>query len=415
MKIDGSFNTKGTVIGDNTIMTPSFVTADWVNTFLSGDLDTADKKLLGYYLRVPEANAIINYRAQVFASMIVRMRNIKTQKEVEQHNVLNLLKNPNPIQNFAEFAQQSSILKDIFGNGYMHPVFSKDATMTKTLWNLPSMDTEIIPQDDKVILFNKTKVEEVIKEYQFEYFSGQIKYPPEEIIHFNETQVRTDKDASDYLKGTSKLNALTQACENILTAYEARGILQGNSPMGIIVNQTKDSDGTIPMIPDDKDEIQKSLNQKYGLTRKKWQYLVTNASLDFVSMAVDISKLKLFEEVEDDQGAIADSYSFPIELFKPNATHANKQQAKKQLYQDATIPEATNWLEMMSKGLGLLDIGLELYPDFSHIQVLQDDLVSRTTMWQKASLALKHPFDTGVISKDEYRLNLAKVGIELKP
>jgi phage portal protein BeeE len=400
---------------------PTFMPVDWVNAFLSGELDTPDKKLLGYYLRVPELQAIINYRAQVFASMIVRMRRIDSKKEVEKHNILDLLQNPNPIQNFEEFAQQASIQKDIFGNGYSHPIFGTDPSNSQAIWNLPSCDAEIIPSTNitsgKGIVFNQTEVEEIIKEYQFEYFQGQITYPPEEVIHFNDIQIRFDKEESDYLKGLSKINALTQACENIVTAYEARGILQGNSPMGIIANQTKDQMGTTPMNPDDKKEVQEKMRKQYGLSRKKWQYLVTNASLDFISMAVDINKLRLFEEVNEDQGAIADAYSFPIEIFQPGTTFANKEQAKKQLYQDSIIPEATNWLQMLSKGLGLIDKGLELFPDFSEVPVMQDDLEKRTKMWNTATMSVDRIVKLGgeanfvYLSNEEVRDILKRIGM----
>ena len=100
----------------------------------------------------------------------------------------------------------------------------------------------------------QTDIKEIVKHYEFTFDNKTIIYPPEEIIHTNEAQVRIDN--TEYLKGVSRIQPLTQACENVITAYEARGILEGNSPLGIISNQSKDQAGAITFNPKEKEQLQ---------------------------------------------------------------------------------------------------------------------------------------------------------------
>lgn len=386
----------------------TFMPLDFIKAFLSNSLNSGEDNYLKYYLSVPELQAIINYRARVLASMRVRMRKVESKDEIEKHPILNLIQNPNPLQSFSEYVKQYSIGRDIFGNSFIHLVFGLNVEKTQAIYNLPALHSEIIPVNKNIIPYNQTNASEIIKEYQFKFNSGTITYQPDEIIHINDNQIQVE--GNKWLKGTSKIMPLTQVCENIKTAYEARGILQGNSPMGIITNKSTDGQGSVPMIPGEKEQIQLDL-KRYGLKKEKYQFLVTSANLDWTSMAVNIGGLKLFEEITADQSALADAFSFPVELFQNNVTYANKKEAKKQLYQDSIIPEANEFLQNLSTGLNLIDQGIELYADFSHIPILQDDLEKRSNTWMRAVSALDKSFASQAITIEEYRENLIKIGM----
>ncbi len=386
----------------------TFIPMSFVQAFLSGALNATDTKYLEYYIIIPELQAIINYRARVLSSMKIKARKISSGEDIEKLPELELLKKPNPLQGQSEFIKQYSIGRDVFGNTYMHPVFGVSRTKTKAIYNLPAVNAKIIPTSDKLIPFNQTDFNEIIKEYQFQFNGGKIKYKPEEITHLNDNQISYKND--DWMKGKSKIQALTQPCENIKTAYEARGILQGNSPLGVLSNRTKDGMGTTIMDPADKKAVQDDL-KKYGLTKEKYKFIVTSADLQWTSMAANIAGLKLFEEVDADQLSIANGFMFPIELFQNNTTFANKKEAKKQLYQDSTIPEAQELTQSLSQMLGLIDRGIELYADFSHIAVLQDDYEKMSTTWFKSVSAMEKAFASGVITLIEYQDNLRKIGM----
>ncbi len=386
------FRKKAAVVKE-TVTTPTFFSLEFIQQFLAAGVSATDKMFLELYLTVPELQAIINYRGRAFAGMRIKAED-KAGKEVENFS-MDVLKNPNPLQTMREFAMQYHVLRDIFGNDFIHPVFGKDPSQTQTMWNLPPCNAEIVPVNDKLIVFNMTDIKEIIKEYKFNYGGDTITYQPEEIIHFNDNQVSfTD---NKFLIGDSRIRPLVQACDNIKAAYEARGILIKNSALGILSNDTKDGMGSVPLDPSDKENLQKDY-EKYGLTKKKWQLIITNASLKWQSMAVEVGKLKLFEEVDADYRAIAGAYSFPPELLQPkegtSLNTASKDEALRQLYQDSIIPEADEWLQ------GLADffkLDVILKSDFSHIPVLQADLAMRSTAMQRSSMGLAKALEGGFI------------------
>lgn len=376
-----------------TTITPTFFTPNLVNLILAGGLNAQDQKFLELYLGVPELQAIINYRGRVFAGMRVKAVDKEgNEKDIPQ---LDLFAQPNPLQNFKEFAMQYHVLRDVFGNDFIHPVFGTDPKMTQALWNMPPMNAEVIPVSDKLIPFNMTKKEEIIKRYDFEYNDSTISYEPGEIIHYNDNQVLYDAD--EWMLGDSKIRPLVQSCENIKLAYEARGVLIQNSALGILTNESKDGIGTTPLETKDKEQLQKDY-RKYGLKLNKWQMIITNAALKWQSMATDVGKLKLFEEVDADFRSIANAYAFPPEILQTDSTYENKEKAITQLYEDAIIPEADEFLQGLRN---FLELDFELRADFSHIPQLQVNLAERSKSIQLAALGLSKARESNLIQEKE--------------
>jgi len=385
----------------DTEFSPTFIPLELMSAFLSDGMSANQKKFLTLYLTVPELQAIINYKARVFSGMHVISEDSEgNEKKIPQ---IGLLNKPNPLQNFKEFASQYYILRSIFGNEFIHPVYGDDRTKTLALWNLPAMNAEIIPVSNQSIPFNMTKVEELIKEYKFWYKGQKIIYQPDEVIHFNDNQVQfTD---NKILLGDSKIRPLTQACENIKNAYEARGVIIYNSALGILSNETTDADGTADIAVEDKKQLQEGYKGGYGLSKHKNQIILTNAALKWQSMAIDIGKLKLFEEVDSDFRTIANAYSFPPEILQTDSTYENKQKALIQLYNEAVIPEANEWLLGLSDWMGLDTV---LKSDWSHIAVLQIDKERASKSLNWAATGLSKAKESGLIEDAEAKETFKK-------
>lgn len=372
--------------------TPTFIPLELVNAWLSNSLDANQRKFLELYLSVPELQAIINYKARIFAGMRVKAVNeAGDEKDIPQ---LNLFAQPNPLQNFKEFSTQYYVLRAIFGNEFIHPVFGKKKDNVQAMWNLPPMGAEVVPVKNDKIPFNMTEIDELIEKYKFQYQGSVIEYQPEEIIHFNDNQVQFEKDK--ILLGDSKIRPLTQACENIKNAYEARGILITNSALGVLSNETTDGMGRIDISPTEKSELQEDFRKQYGLTRKKANIIMTNANLKWQSMTTDVGRLKLHDEVDTDFRTIANAHNFPPEVLQTSSTYENKQKAIVQLYQEAIIPEADEWLQGMGNWM---ELDVTLKSDFSHIAVLQADLERRSRALNQASSGLSKAVQSGILEQ----------------
>lgn len=365
--------------------TPSFIPLELVNAYISDGLNANQRKFLELYLSVPELQAIINYKARVFSGM--RIKAVDSNGKEKDIPQINQFAQPNPLQNFKEFSTQYYVLRAIFGNEFIHPVFASDKKKVKAYWNLPPVSAEVIPVDSQLIPFNMTEIEELIKGYKFLYNGQEIKYGADEIIHFNDNQVHFDRNK--ILLGDSKLRPLVQACENIKNAYEARGILILNAALGILSNETADADGTVDMDPKEKERLQKAYKEEYGLSKRKWSFITTNAKLKWQSMATDVQKLQLHKEVEDDFQTIANAHNFPPEILQPKSGNSlnqqNKDGALRQLYQEAIIPEADEWLQGFANWM---ELDFVLKSDWSHISVLQLDKerASKSINWAATGL-----------------------------
>ena len=391
MSIFPLFSKKSTPITATTTFFPLQFLAGYINQGLNAN----QQKFLELFLQVPELQAIIGYKARVFAGMNVIAQNDngdeKTIKQIE------IIKKPNPLQNQKEFLTQYYILRSIFGNEFIHPVVGANKDNPKALWNLPPMNAEVIPVDmGKQSIFNMTDISEVIAGYKFEYDGTKLTYPADEIIHFNDNQVVFDKDKLRL--GDSKLRPLVQPCENIKAAYEARGILISQGPKGILSNETTDGVGRLDLGAKEKEDLQEDMRKKYGMTRKKWDVILTNANLKWTSMATDTGKMKLFEEVDADFRTIANAFNFPPEILQTDSTYENKNKALIQLYQEAIIPEANEFLQGLRDWMGLSE---HLVADFSHIAVLQADLERRAKSINWAATGLSKAVETNLTTEKE--------------
>lgn len=372
----------------------TFIPLNIVQALLSNTLNVDQKKFLELFLQVPELQSIIGYKARVFSGMQIKAVNdAGEEKDIPQ---IDLFHKPNPLQNFKEFASQYYILRSIFGNEFIHPVFGMDKSNPKALWNLPPMNAEAIAKPGNYNPFNMTELDELVLKYKFWYNNSQIEYDPDEIIHYNDNQVQFDKDKLRL--GDSKLRPLVQPCENIKHAYEARGILISQSPRGILSNQSTDQLGRTDLTPEEKEKLHEDMRKNYGLTRKKWDVILTNATLGWTSMAADTGKMKLFEEVDADFRTIANQFNFPPEILQTDSTYENKQKALVQLYQEAIMPEANEWLQGLANWMGL---DVRLVADFSHVAVLQADLQKRATALNQAATGLSKALTAGIVHPEE--------------
>lgn len=380
-----------------TVITPTFFPLSWVQQYTMG-LSADDKKFLELFLSVPELQAVINTKASAF----VNMRVMEERGEDEVPCELPLFQKANAIQSFKEFAFQYYVLRAIFGNSFIHPVYGAKPKYTKALWNLPPLNAKVIPVESKLIPFNMTDLDEIIKGYEFTFQGKKIPYEPNEIIHYNDNQVLFDDDK--WLLGDSHIRAITGPCENIKAAYEARGRLITNSVLGVLANDSSDANGTAPLLPKDKKDLHEDFD-KYGLTKQKWHVIITNAALRWQSMATDIGKLKLIDEVEADFEAIARQHRFPPEILLGGVKYENKQQAEKQLYQNAVIPEANEFL----KGLELfLEYPYPLKADYSHVAALQSDKEKSSRSMSLAATGLSKAVEGGFLKTDEAEAQFKK-------
>lgn len=328
-------------------------------------------------------------------------------KNPKLNRVMNLLKNPNPLQTWEEFNSQQVVLCKIFG---YCPVFAlgpgfSDKTSTKYLWNLnpfyctPRQNTEFDlygnTAEDIIAGIDRTNP---IKEWVISIFGKNYIIPASDIILVKDGFI----DANIQLMGLpiSKVAGLDYFVSNICAAMEADNVLlKKKGPLGVFSYDAKpDMAGWTPMSTKMKDDVQNDL-QRYGLTWGQLQYVVSKTPIKWNSMSYNLQELMTKETVRQGIDGICDRFGYPAELMSgKNATYENRNSAEKFLYQNNVIPFS---LRRMARYCQFFDVeGLAL--DYNHLPVLQEDIMKAGEARKALSESLQIDWTTGIISYNQY-------------
>ena len=324
------------------------------------------------FQEVPELNAIVTNKSKQIAKGIWMCRDTRTGDPIENDKFLEILKKPNPLMSGSEFLQAMYVDKEIFGNAYnflLAPANqSPTPENTAALYNLSARYTYPNPTGK---LFYQTKLEDIITKYVFHVRGQEYDFRPNQICHISNTNVNFLN--GQYVVGESPLKSLNWALSNIKAAYEARNIyITRRGAFGVLSNNSKSDMGIEPI--DDKAGLQNQLN-KYGLSKKQWQFIVTNADVKWNPISIPTKDLELYKEVREDVIAIANQYNFPVLLlnYMEGSTFSNMETAARQLYTDAIIPDAKHIAQEINRTVNAYDFNKEYYLSYDHVEALQTD------------------------------------------
>lgn len=368
------------------------------------------------YNKVPEVNAVINFRANTKRNVEITAVNKITNEPSTSPNakkLLRLINNPNWFQDQSEFIRQSSLWHDITGNEYLYfqtPTGFK-ASNAKAIFTLPPQLVEI-ELENRSPYFQLTAKDVELK-YMIKAGNQVIDLISDNVIHLNDNRVNIES-LDTVLKGESKLKPLRGPINNIIAAYEARNVfLTKRGALGILSNSSRDGmGGTMPIDPDEKDALQKEFKQ-YGVMNNQYHTIITNMSLNWQQMGVDIDKLKVFEEVREDFFKILDAYGVPQDLFAKDrgVTFSNQRYSEKRYYESTAIPEFSEWIGAINKHFGTENETWELRGDYTHLPIFQDNIKERSSALQTIVNALSQALEDGAITIEQYQGELAKFAI----
>ena len=314
------------------------------------------------------------------------------------------VKRPNPVQMSKEFNYERAYMRHTFGNNYVYlnnpsETFETDIMSVKTMFNLPSEYMQV-RQTGKI--YDQVDLKGIISEYYLT--NRQTSYDPSRIIHFNDVNIT---NVGNSVIGSSKLVPLKTAITNVQLAFEAMNVLLNSRGMiGIIKANTKDATGTqIPMRQDQKDEIDKTFKEEYGVKRDQKQYLISYSDIDFIKTVMSPDELGIPKDFTRNAMIICNNLKVPHELYKlyeQGSTFENQVQAVRRLYQDAVIPESENDDLYFTERLNLEKYNLELKSDFSHIQALQEAFKEKATALNANTAAAEKSYANNLITWNQY-------------
>jgi len=354
----------------------------WVDTDKPYDL----------YIQIPELRTVINKRAIMMSSGVPLLCDLEGNP-VENHWMLDLINQPNPTQSWSDVIYSLAVNDGLFNNSFAYcPKRSFD--IRNLLVPLPSNKIKIVGTGKYL---DQLETSGLIQDFQFWYDTKK-----KEVIQVEDMIYLNTPDGINLLNPVNRIDTLKYPLSNIMAQYNKRNvILENMGAIGILSSKKSDMGGSLPMTPEEREEIQKD-----WLRRSKDKLVMTEADVNWTPMSYPTKDLMLFDELTEDKMAIIDAYGLSYYLFSQakGATFSNVKEGMRMSYQDTIIPETNQMYQTMSQQLGLYDEGVYIKPDFSHIPVLQDDKNAEASAMNLRADAVNKIINAGVeLDEDEKR------------
>ncbi len=335
-----------------------------------------------------------------------------------------ILKRPNPIMTWREIVYQHFVYKLATGNAFFRAAMPGNITADavkfrwcSNYWELPAHLVHVKPMEHSygVPVFGIADIEEIIKGYTLNIneYSG-LTIPYYQIWHDRDGIPELTRGYG-YMKSDSRLLSVKKAIANLIAVYEARNVIYvKRGGLGFIVAEKKDETGTLALDPDEKRELRKEIDGRYGVGEGKSPWGVTDIPISFVRTNLSISELQPFDETLEDAIKIAAVYGIPSVLVprKDQSTFSNQDTAEKSVYTSVIIPAAKRFCEALTAFLGLEDKDLYLDCDFSDVACLQVGLKEKEEVNKLVNERCKAQFDNGLISINDWRSQIHTDALE---
>lgn len=360
--------------------------------------ETVDGQLNAYRFCSP-LSTIINKKVQACNNGKWKVTNRKGE---EIDYTIDLLEKPNPLQSWRQFQTQALTALNVFGEVFIYKL--KPSQYSKTvaaLWVIPNDGVQVLTTGK---MFNQTSLSEIITGYTYS-FKGELiqTFTTDEILHVKDTYL----NPTDPIHGYSRTATLLDPIQNVISAYEARNVLMSRKgAIGILSNGSKDGFGGVPMTSEERYRLQAEF-QRYGITKDRYQVIMTDANMSWQSMTFPTKDMLLFEEIEDDVREIANTYGYPFTLlsFKNQSAlgdGAMIDAANSILYQDTVVPEMQTWTQVMA-GAFNIPSGYTLSISFDHLPIFQEDKQAEATALSTLNQAYSTAYTQGIITREEWR------------
>lgn len=316
-----------------------------------------------------------------------------------------LFSTPNPLQAFKAFVYNAVCFEILTGKQFWY--LNKPSVIAG--WSYKDVASwtnliahEVIIDCKKADPYSATTIQDFVNLYKAPLYGGMRIFPVENVIPILNLSLKKGYDLNctePLIKGAEK------AIKNLIPVYEARGIIYiKRGAMGFIVSRKSDESGAISLTPKERKELDKDFTDSYGITGSKETISKTGMPVDFVRTAMSIQELEPFSETLADAAAIYAVLRVPPHLIpsKDKSTFNNANSDMKAFYENVIIPWAKRYAEAWTNGFRLKDFRRYIFPDFSHIGVLQEDKKGKSETDRNNGGVYLQRWQNGVISLNEW-------------
>lgn len=347
-----------------------------INQLLNGYY--CNQNFLELFYCLPEIFAPIHEIASRVADANWQLKNTWNDEVAFKDADFNrLFTQPNPLQNFKSFVYESVVYEILTGKQLwffnQSEFLGDDYKSIITWYNLPAADT-YAKVKKSVDPYTATEIADYADYWwTADQRGGKRIFPTKRVLPILNLSL---KERWDINKTKSYLLGAEKPIKNLIPVYEARGtIFIKRGALGLIVSKKGDMSGQIALTPKEKAEVNAEFNNAYGLTGGRDTVSITAQPVDFIRTAMSIAELEPFDETLSDAVAIYATLRVPRHLVpsKDQSTFANADADIKSFYDNVIIPWAKKYAEAWNNYMKLSDFRKYIYPDFSHVAVLQEN------------------------------------------
>lgn len=254
---------------------------------------------------------------------------------ITEHPFYEVLTQPNANQTWWDFVALEMTYYLVTGNSYIYKLFPREGMNKgeiKALHVLPAQLVTIVRSDD---FFNP------VKHYEIEYLSG-LKIEHENIIH--RKTVNLDYESSYGMSPLAPANRLITTSNDTKTA--AMRLLQNSGMLGILVSKASEGlDETgLKTVAD-------SIRANFTGANNYGKFPVVSEAMEWVQIGLKSTDLQLLQTDAQTEKQIAGLWNIPSVLmsYDDASTYDNMNQARKQLYTNAAIPQFRRLLDTLTR------------------------------------------------------------------
>ena len=310
-------------------------------------------KIKDAYETIAPVMGVINYIADNVGEVarFLELRDIKQDKYIEQHAILDLLDKPNDRFTRRKFLTAWAVNKLLFGDAFTYaPKQAGKDRMPKEMYIIPGQRIEIdrggIAQPFKGIKLTGTSGTQEIA------LDGNV---------FESFDYNLD-DTSFF--GTSKIVAAAMYLTVIDRAMQRQATtLKNGGPANVITPSAK---AAAPALPQQVDDIEQKTNAQKNANKN----IAMRTAIEVHKLGDNPADLSILSSHKDAINVLCFVYKLPVDLYLGQSKYENAKEAKKTIYEQLAIPMCNEFAEDLIHYLGLSD-QFELVVDTDQIEVLK--------------------------------------------
>ena len=351
-----------TTVNDN----PFYSTFQTSGGFRFQDFDQT-KVIDEGYAKNADLYSIVRKISTSASTIPLKLYDLKADGEkelIQDGELFDLLQQPNRLQTFTEFLEESIMYLLLNGNNYVSGF--KSVGMGDVFRELNVLPSNFVTIESGGLI-------DPIKKYWFQDVNN-IGFEPENIMQVKFANPKGS--GADRLYGLSPLEAGNMALQSSNNIYDAKGNIVKNTGVNGLISSNSERSYT----KEQADEMQKAWDSKNGNPSKYGKNLVTSANVNYTQLGLSPDKLQLLDGSIHDLRALCRIYSVDPKLFGDvsASTYNNMMESKKGMYTDSVLPNLNLWLRSFNNWF-INDWSKHdnknycLEADTSSIEVLQDD------------------------------------------